>query len=357
MITEEELSDTTAIQHLRSIKTLYDNGAHVRAATTAHAKFVVADRSNGFIMTANLTTPSLEKNTELGVYLNAGDSMELDKLFDIVFLKGTEYRHFISASKNKNFIVQTEAKVKDSDLNQIKKSSGLRYTYGSDKHHSLYDEIVDIVRKANDFVYLSSYCINDLDKLPELKKVIEAAITRNVQILIFCRGMNFRNDHLIACEWLLSAGCKLYGDIYNHSKGIVNEQKGLLFTANIDGKHGLKTGFEVGCILNNVQHILFISLHKILIAQSDYVFCYNSLRKDFFDTYLSYQVEKETLALDFPETVLITLKNKEIVLSDAFYNAPIFFAYDSKNKFLMAGDHLYKCSFDNSVFEILGEET
>ena len=29
----------------------------------------------------------------------------------------------------------------------------------------------------------------------------------------------------------------------------MSESEGILFTANIDGNHGMKNGFEVGCIL------------------------------------------------------------------------------------------------------------
>ena len=39
----------------------------------------------------------------------------------------------------------------------------------------------------------------------------------------------------------------------NHSKCVLSEKQGIIFTANIDGKNGLLSGFEIGCILNDEQ--------------------------------------------------------------------------------------------------------
>lgn len=39
----------------------------------------------------------------------------------------------------------------------------------------------------------------------------------------------------------------------NHAKCIISESKGIMFTANIDGKKGLLTGFELGCVLTEDQ--------------------------------------------------------------------------------------------------------
>ena len=68
--------------------------AYVRASLSAHSKFIVADRTIGFITSANFTTPSLTFNTESGAYLDEKSSKELDKLFDVIFLQGTTYKQF-----------------------------------------------------------------------------------------------------------------------------------------------------------------------------------------------------------------------------------------------------------------------
>jgi phosphatidylserine/phosphatidylglycerophosphate/cardiolipin synthase-like enzyme len=306
-------------------------------------------------MTANLTTPSLDKNTELGIYLNDEDAVQLDKLFDMIFQKGTQYRHYISTLKDKSLIVQTETTLKDTDINKIKKTTGIRYTY-TDLNESLYLQILEIIKKAREFVYLSSYCIIELDTLFEFKQEIESAINRGVRVVIFCRGMNYRYDHMVACDWLKKTGCVIYADVYNHSKGIASENAGLIFTANIDGKHGLKNGFEVGCILNDEQRALFIKLHDYLVDTSDYTFQLGALRQDFFDTYTSYQKEKGTDAPKFPDELLINFRDNDLVTDNELYEFPLFYASDGTDKFLIAGDSLYKCSYDNGTFIILAKE-
>lgn len=52
-----------------------------------------------------------------------------------------------------------------------------------------------------------------------------------------------------AIKILEKLGCRNFGDDNNHSKCVISESEGIIFTANIDGKHGLKSGFEVGCVL------------------------------------------------------------------------------------------------------------
>ena len=66
--------------------------------------------------------------------------------------------------------------------------------------------------------------------------------------------MNHRQDHLKGVSMLRELGCKIYGDADNHAKGIINENEGFIFTANIDGEHGLKQGFEIGYNLNQEEY-------------------------------------------------------------------------------------------------------
>ena len=111
-ITEEEIKENPARTHLKYIKQLYDNGIHVRASLSAHSKFIVTDRTIGFITSANFTTPSLTFNTESGAYLDEKSSKELDKLFDVIFLQGTTYKQFLGTKKKgKMLVVQSEANI------------------------------------------------------------------------------------------------------------------------------------------------------------------------------------------------------------------------------------------------------
>ena len=62
-----------------------------------------------------------------------------------------------------------------------------------------------------------------------------------------------QKESLRQIEFLESIGCKSRGDDNNHSKCVISESEGIVFTANIDGIHGMKTGFEVGCVLRGEE--------------------------------------------------------------------------------------------------------
>lgn len=354
-LTEEEIKENPAQTHLKFIKKLFDNGVHVRASVSAHAKFIIADRINGFITSANLTTPSLTFNTESGVYLTQEDSKELDKLFDVIFQMGSSYRQFISsAKKNKIFVVQSEVKIKK-ELLPDSAVSNLRYTYESDTNN-LYEEIVSIINNASEYLYISTYSIVGLDSLKELTQAIKDASGRGVQISLFCRGMNYRNDHLTGSQLLSLAGCKIFADLFNHSKGVINEKRGMIFTANIDGFHGLKNGFEVGYVLQEEQRVEFLNIHNDLIKSAYYIFQNTPSRMELFQTYSNYENAKGIKAPVFPKDLSISVRNGVVVKESDLSELPLFYGRSRNGEYLIAGNSYFKCKFINNTFLLAEKE-
>jgi phosphatidylserine/phosphatidylglycerophosphate/cardiolipin synthase-like enzyme len=353
-ITEEEIKENPVRTHLKYIKELYDNGIHVRASLSAHSKFIVADRTIGFITSANLTTPSLTFNTESGAYLDEKSSKELDKLFDVIFLQGTTYKQFLGTKKRgKMLVVQSEAKI-DGIFLPKSDLSNLRYTC-ENLSNNLLDEIICIINQANEYLYLSTYSIVGLNFIEELLQAIRRAIEKGVSISIFCRGMNYRNDHLKGVSKLSEIGCKVYADVFNHSKGVINERKGMIFTANIDGKHGLNNGFEVGSILNEKQRSEFLDFHKKLIETSFYEFKNNPTRNDLFATYLAYEQLKGLNAPLLPQNPVVSYKSTLNLNLDEFKSAIIFYGKSKDSEYLIVGNYFYKCNIKGSIIFLLEE--
>lgn len=352
-LTEEEIEDNSNQTHLNCIKNLFDLGVHVRASTSAHAKFIISDRTSGFVTSANMTTPSLTLNTESGVYLSHNNAIELDKLFDIVFQKGTKYRQYITANKKKTFIIQAENKIDESILPDTA-ANQLRYTY-EEISNNLYEEIIQIINSSNEYLFISAYSIVGLESLPELIDSLSSARGRGVSVNVFCRGMNYRGDHLQGSAQLARIGCNIYADVYNHSKGIINEQIGLIFTANIDGNHGLKNGFEVGYILNDNQRLEFLNFHKYLIEYSIYKFETRPTRIDFFQTYQAYELEKGIKPPPTPDEITITIKNGLKINQEELESMPIFYSkVKGTNCTLFVGRNSYQTNYKDGKFEVLG---
>lgn len=354
-LTEEEFNDKTSNVHLSNIKKLYDNGVHIRASESAHAKFIIADRNVGFITSANLTTPSLNENTESGVYADSFSSSELDKLFDIIYQKGTNYTKFIDTSKkNKMMVVNTNIDYSFNNLPNPKESN-LRFTY-SNISENLLKQIIEIVNESCEYIYLSTYSIVGLQSIQELVKALENAISRKVNVFIFCRGMNYRNDHLQATEELAKIGCNIYGNYDNHSKGLISEKTGLIFTANIDGNHGLINGFEIGYKLDEKQRKDFLDFHKYLINHSNYKFILSPQRIDLIKTYINYEKYKKISPPLIPQDLIVKVSAGINVEKDDFIKLPIFYGISDKNTHLTVGNYTYDCVFEGNTFTIIKKQ-
>lgn len=353
-LTEEEISQNSTQSHLRKIKKLYENGVHIRASASVHAKFIIADRTRALITSANLTTLSLNLNTESGVYLNEKSATELDLLFDLIFKSGT-YKQFIdSTKKNEVMIVQSFEEMNIERLPDPA-ASNLRYTYETDANN-LYDEMVAIINEASHYLYLSTYSIVKLSSLTALMQALKDARSRGVEINIFCRGMNFRNDHLEGSHMLSALGCNLFGDISNHSKGIVSEKAGMLFTANIDGEHGLTNGMEVGYLLSENERVEFLNIHEIMIDAAFYTFQPKPSRRTFFETYENYESLKEISALEgFPE-ITIEVKPGLQINETELKDCPLFYGKGKNEHYLIAGKSFYLCDKVNNTYSLIKKE-
>lgn len=354
-ITEEEIRENPAQTHLNYIKRLFDNGVHVRASTFAHAKFIVADRKVAFMTSANLTTPSLSFNMESGVYLDEESSSELDTLFDVIFQQGTSYRQFISSSKkNKMFVVQSEVAMNKKFLPNPARSR-LRYTYENEADN-LFREMIRVIDEATDFLYISTYSIVGLEFIDDFVQALGRANKRGVLIKLFCRGMNYRYDHLVGSQILHMTGCEIFGDMYNHSKGLISEKSGLIFTANIDGNHGLINGFEVGYILDETQRLEFLKIHHHLIESAYYIYPSKPTRIELFQTYGEYEASRGIKPPEFPRDVLLTVQEGLKVNHTDLTGQPLFYGRSNSDEYIIAGNSYYKCKFREDKFILTGIE-
>lgn len=323
----EEVSSKQGKEHMSIITKLYGLGTHVRAATSAHAKFIVCDNYDALLMSANITSPSLNTNPETGVILEKGNK-EIDMLFDILFQKGTEYIGFTTAG-SKQLISSRSTNITKELLNIIDDSS-IKYTWG-ELNNSLYESIVDLIKGANSDIFISTYSVVGLNKIPELVEELEKAIDRGLAIQLFCRAMNHRKDHLDNCLKLKAIGVEIYGDYFNHSKGIYSDDKGILFTANIDGNHGLVNGFEVGAILERNQLNDFKSFLDWQIKTAPFHFEVNPSRQSYYYMYDVYTAYKKIISPNFPSSCKVYM---DIEVEDELFQAPIYLLTDENQNVL-----------------------
>lgn len=304
---EEELPYHFQQQHFDMIKRLVGAGAHVKAAGFVHAKFAIADGSAGIILSANITQPSLERNEkglppnpESGVNLAAeADIQTLEQLFDAIFRYGTPFDRFRMLGSQQQTIREREAKLDIEALPSLGKQE-VRWTWQQENH--LLNELVQLIEQAEKSVVLSTYSIVGIDKLPALTEAIKQACQRGVSVRVLCRAMLHRPDHGQGCLQLHAAGATIHADLFNHSKGIVIDQgkAGMLFTANLDGNHGLTNGFEVGLLLEKNSPVL-VELDAFMQWQlntAPFVFVSNAHRGQFYKSQEWVYVQKK---IEFPK--------------------------------------------------------
>lgn len=346
----EEVSDKQGREHISIISKLYALGAHVRAAKSAHAKFIVCDNHEALLMSANITTPSLNTNPETGIILEKGNE-EIDKLFDVLFQKGTEYIGFTTSGRKQ--LISSRSTNITKELLDLVVESNIKYTW-EELNNSLYNSIVDLVKNANSDVFISTYSVVGLDKITQLVEELKKAIERGLTIKLFCRAMNHRTDHLDSCLKLKEIGIEIYGDYFNHSKGIYSGDKGILFTANIDGNHGLVNGFEVGAIMEDNQLNDFKRFLEWQIETAPFHFEVNPSKQNYYNMYDVYTTFKKINSPSFPTSCKVYV---DIKIKEELFQAPIYLLTDENQNVLKmkVSDEEYDVKMEESNITIINK--
>lgn len=255
--------------HLPNLNELVKLSAHCHFLDELHAKFILIDGSIGIIMSANYTENSLGKNIETGLIIEGEEVKELEYVFDKLYTNADvqkfEYVKEKKHVKRKTVLIPADSfddlhsrirlTICSPEDKQSKKSK--KTNLSSCKVTTIYESIVSLINEAQEFVIIVSWHFRALNKIPDFVIAVKQAIHRGVKVSLYsnCLGQSTSlNASLEAINELESLGCVSYGDDNNHSKCVVNERGGIIFTANIDGVHGMNTGFEVGCMLNDEQH-------------------------------------------------------------------------------------------------------
>ena len=255
--------------HLVNLKKLHRQGAHCRSLDDLHAKFIIADGWKGILMSANFAPTSLDKNVETGLLLEEKELKDLEYTFDILYINSDVY---LQESDNRHQSIRAKSPVSRTAFDKEHISGRLRLTVAQNSDadgdspkatnlrycdvHSIYDEIIGIIDRAEEFIYIITWHFKALNRLPEFTDAIKRAVDRGVWVSLYSNTLqeNFtQKESLRQIEFLDSIGCKSRGDDNNHSKCVISESEGIVFTANIDGIHGMKTGFEVGCVLRGEE--------------------------------------------------------------------------------------------------------
>lgn len=249
--------------HGKFLKELYYSGIHVHLLDNLHAKFIISDGKKGVIMSANLAPNSLGKNVESGIEIFDDDVKQLEYVFDTMYKHADIVRY--QGAFRKDVTVKVNNKLFPDALNALNGNIKLTIASSYDsnlslcKVHTIYESIIDIINRSQEYLYIVTWHFKLIEKvLDDFVLAIKKAIERGVKIYLYS---NTKTDvpslkySLKAINKLERIGCRSYGDGKNHSKCVISESEGILFTANIDGISGMMSGFEVGYLMNDEQRL------------------------------------------------------------------------------------------------------
>lgn len=262
---QEECDTSVLDTHLSNIAELFDYGVHVRGLDCLHAKFLIVDGKVALLTSCNFSSSSMDRNIENGILLSDKELKDLERMFCLLY----ERADINAYSKSFGQTVEHRhtpkpLKWEPSDRTQ----SRMRYTVCGQKgalekcnETGLYKEIVNQIKEAKKFCYIVCWRFNALDNLMELTDAVKDAASRGVEVTVYCNlraQKKLKKDNSI--KVLKAMGCKVLGNDVNHSKCVLTERGGIIFTANIDGEAGMKKGFEVGCLLNDEQYTAALAM-------------------------------------------------------------------------------------------------
>ena len=263
--------------HQMFLQSLFYAGAHVRLLDNLHAKFILADGEDGLLMSANIAANSLAKNVETGISLSGNDIKDLELIFDTMY----NYADIVQFVKSDSSdVIKKSVKKLPNEIfcnikGNIKVTALSKYNTNLSECHqtTLYDTIIRIIDEAQSFIYIVSWVFKDKrNVLVKFQKSINYALKRGVKVSLFY-NKNVSSFNQVLQEQFIyqigSKGCDAYSNDNNHSKCILSEKEGLLFTANIDGANGLLEGFEVGCLMDKEQHEQALNHVKDLITKAN----------------------------------------------------------------------------------------
>lgn len=248
--------------HQLFLQRMYYSGVHVRLLDNLHAKFVLSDGGKGVLMSANIASNSLNKNVETGISVGGDDLKNLELIFDTMY-NYADVVQFVKSDMSdvvKISVKKLPNQIFDDIKGNIRLTAISRHptNLSECRQTTIYDSIIKIVDEAESFVYIVSWVFKDKrNTLSKLRYAIDKVVKRGVKVTLFYNEKGNPTNKEVQQQYIYEMGrigCDAYSNNNNHSKCVLSEKTGLLFTANIDGNNGLLEGFEVGCMMDEQQH-------------------------------------------------------------------------------------------------------
>lgn len=255
---DDEVNAQTAKQRERAqrhdehLRQLAQAGAWLRSAEDCHAKFCVVDDACAIVTSANSTKEAYEINPEDGLALHQPlAAREFGRLFAHIWQYLTALESLPGSSLDVHSLpapngVPWRALTGTGDSRAV--TTLRRY------ETSLLDAAVQVIDRALHHLTIATYSFIGMEDHP-VGAALQRALARGVGIDLLVQPRNHIEAQRACLAWLLGLApdqVRIHGHRRTHTKSIVaDEQAVLLWTGNLDAKHGWHDGIEVGVVVED----------------------------------------------------------------------------------------------------------
>lgn len=247
--------DEQSMNNLSRLQELAGNGVYIRLHPEAHAKYLIVD-DKLLVTSANVNVNSLEKNIETGIIIEDSKTVKsFNSFFSYLWLH--EANQHIRPSKYDPRLGNPWSQAETPDPPRA--TADAIWTLDN-RRMSLVESIINRIKSAKKTLRISTYALSNAE-LGIGKQVVDALVNASqigVEITILYHATDIaigrppRGQESEGFLRLMSCkGVSIKGHPNLHAKHVIaDDTSGLLFTANLDGNHGLNTGVEVGVRLS-----------------------------------------------------------------------------------------------------------
>ncbi|APR75121.1 Hypothetical protein A7982_00467 [Minicystis rosea] len=241
-----------AARHEDHLQRLAHAGVWLRSAEDCHAKFCVVDDACAVVTSANATQEAYESNPEDGLVLrDARAARELGRLFAHVWQHLATLESTPGARLDVHSLPSTRVPAWRvlSGTEQLRSVTTLRRDEAS-----LRDAAIEVIDRAKDHLAIATYSFMGMEEHP-VGAALARALSRNVRLDLLVQPRNHIEAQRKSLAWLMSLApdrvC-LHGHRRTHTKSIVADgQTVLLWTGNLESRHGWDDGIEVGVFVDD----------------------------------------------------------------------------------------------------------
>lgn len=263
--------DVGYVEEMKAKTEFRDSGIFIADRNNVHSKFYIFDGKVGIISTGNFTKTAFSGNIEIAVRLESHKQVDfLEKLFSYYFITANAFVLPDKPVEERN-ICSEFLKARDELIEKLNAYLEIKNRHGKFdiiltleelKRFDIKEKIIKMISDINsEELLISTYLIRDEDHSLFVSPIAKR-LSKNKKVKLFLPEEKITGGKTPTWETLHNLFLELYNvkapinkvpDLIkvfllprNHAKVLFNYKEAIIVSANIDSKHGITSGNEIG---------------------------------------------------------------------------------------------------------------